>query len=734
MKVQAPRAVLRTAAESWEKYKYEEGFLMRFFEITTKMDAKTFRRMFVPEITGDVDEFEKDEENRKLEERLERCVIAQTDQFWKKSGGKSFIFLVSRRKDKLTLGAILADASSELGTSGITEAEALAGKYLAALDMEHSRLKAEETSIKNAGRMIQGSYHNDYLRDDDETFELLGLERVIGNRSGGFFFDEYLDTSLNDAKRPSKESLRKASREMFCATSLCPEIERIYQGAACRVAKGHPVHYIVRCDSPKISMKIVKTLFDALRTNGRLQNGRISILKLREGMNRNSENYDPFYRVNFGGLVAISYAKETAVADRDSDDDMATPGLAYVDDICKAAKKYRNEVLTVLCLPRSSDAVQEMFLEHLEDLSFIPVQEEPLFGETAKEYLRNAAKNVNIAPDESLYACAQDAEKGSLPADLDRKFERWFTKALKEHVYPQYGELARDAYISIKRKPKGSAYSELDSMTGLDKAKEVIKKAVNYCKAQKIFRDRGMKADDVAMHMIFTGNPGSAKTTAARLFSRIMKENGLLSRGDLVEVGRSDLVGRYVGWTAKIVREKFREARGSVLFIDEAYSLVDDRSGSFGDEAINTIVQEMENSRHDMSVIFAGYPEKMEYFLETNPGLRSRIAYHVPFADYSPDELYEILEFFARENEMALAPDVRDCILPIFKSAVKANDFGNGRFVRNIFEKARMNQADRLVNSDTAEVTNDDVRTLLVRDFEQLSVPKSSIATIGFAA
>ncbi|MDR1578720.1 MAG: AAA family ATPase [Synergistaceae bacterium] len=707
---------------------------MRFFEITAKMDAKTFNRMFVPEITGEDDEFDKNEENRKLEERLERGVIAQTDQFWKKSREKSFAFLVSRRKDKLVLGAVLLGASAELGfaTSDIASAEAFAEKYLAALDIGHSKLKVEETSIKNAGKMIQCAYHNDYLRDDDETYELLGLERVIGNRSSGFFFDEYLDASSH-AERPSKESLCKASREIFCETSLCPEIERIYQGAAYRVTKGHPVHYIVRCDSPKLSMKIVETLFDALRANGRLQNGRVSILKLRAGMNRNSENYDPFYRVNFGGLVAVSYAKETAVSDDDGDDDMVTPGIAYVDDICKAAKKYRNEVLTVLCLPRSSDTVQEMFLEHLEGLSFIPIQEEPLFGEAAKGYLRGAAKAVNLTPDRSLYAGVKDAEKGCLPADLDRKFDLWFTKTLKDKVYPQYGELTRDAYFSIKRKPKGSAYSELDSMTGLAKAKDVIKKAVNYYKAQKVFRDRGMRADDAAMHMIFTGNPGSAKTTVARLFARIMKENGLLSRGDLVEVGRSDLVGRYVGWTAKIVREKFREARGSVLFIDEAYALVDDRSGSFGDEAINTIVREMENNRHDMAVIFAGYPDKMEHFLATNPGLRSRIAYHVPFGDYTPDELYEILEFFAREKEMALAPGVRDLVLPIFGSAVKTNDFGNGRFVRNIFEKARMNQADRLVTSDTAEVTDDDVRTLQACDFDQLSVPKSSIATIGFA-
>jgi SpoVK/Ycf46/Vps4 family AAA+-type ATPase len=249
-----------------------------------------------------------------------------------------------------------------------------------------------------------------------------------------------------------------------------------------------------------------------------------------------------------------------------------------------------------------------------------------------------------------------------------------------------------------------------------------------------MFRDRGMQSDDAAMHMIFTGNPGSAKTTVARLFARIMKENGLLSRGDLVEVGRSDLVGRYVGWTAKIVKEKFREARGSVLFIDEAYSLVDDRPGSFGDEAINTIVQEMENNRHDMAVIFAGYPDKMENFLDTNPGLRSRIAFHVPYADYSPDELYEILEFMAREKEMTLAPGVRERVLPIFESAVKADDFGNGRFVRNIFEKTRMNQADMLVTSDTAEVTDEDVRTLLSCDFEQLSAPKPSIVPIGFVA
>jgi SpoVK/Ycf46/Vps4 family AAA+-type ATPase len=159
------------------------------------------------------------------------------------------------------------------------------------------------------------------------------------------------------------------------------------------------------------------------------------------------------------------------------------------------------------------------------------------------------------------------------------------------------------------------------------------------------------------MHMVFTGNPGTAKTTVARLFARIMRENGLLSRGHLVEVGRSDLVGKYVGWTAPAVQKKFKEASGGVLFIDEEYSLATENAGSFGEEAINTIVQEMENRRDELVVIFAGYPDEMEKFLQSNPGLRSRIAFHVPFADYGTEELCQIAKYQASKLELRLTDD-----------------------------------------------------------------------------
>ena len=269
-------------------------------------------------------------------------------------------------------------------------------------------------------------------------------------------------------------------------------------------------------------------------------------------------------------------------------------------------------------------------------------------------------------------------------------------------------------------------------MIGLSEAKQVIKKALNYYKMQMLYEESGIKRDTPAMHMIFSGNPGTAKTSVARLFARIMRENGLLSCGQLVEVGRSDLVGKYVGWTAKIVKTKFKEARGGVLFIDEAYSLVDDRDGSFGDEAINTIVQEMENHRTDVVVIFAGYPDKMEDFLSKNPGLRSRIAFHVPFADYDSKELCSIANLMTKKNGMRIENGALEKLERAFDVAKAEPDFGNGRYVRNILEQAKMNQASRLLEKNFDDITRDEITTITEEDIVIPTSKKQHKARIGF--
>ena len=235
------------------------------------------------------------------------------------------------------------------------------------------------------------------------------------------------------------------------------------------------------------------------------------------------------------------------------------------------------------------------------------------------------------------------------------------------------------------------------------------------------------------MHMVFAGNPGTAKTTVARLMARIMKDNGLLSAGGLVEVGRSDLVGKYVGWTAPLVKKKFKAAKGSVLFIDEAYSLVEDRDGLYGDEAINTIVQEMENARDETVVVFAGYPDRMREFVERNPGLRSRVAFHVDFPDYTADELMEILRLVVKKKSRALGAEAEERVRSLLESALNTPDFGNGRFVRNLVERAMMRQASRLVRLPADKTTDAELKALLAEDFvPDVQAAESHRRIVGF--
>lgn len=386
----------------------------------------------------------------------------------------------------------------------------------------------------------------------------------------------------------------------------------------------------------------------------------------------------------------------------------------------------------IICFPRECTKSKAIFLERLPDIGFVEVEEELLRGERTKNYLKMLAKEAGARADKKLYEKVS-LEKQYLPTELKKIFHRWYSRKMRETVYPQYAHIKETGYEAAKNQPKGSAYQELDSMIGLTEAKAVIKRATSFFKSRKLFAEKGMKEEHPSMHMVFSGNPGTAKTSTARLFAEIMREEGILSRGHLLEVGRSDLVGKFVGWTAKIVRQKFKEAEGGVLFIDEAYSLVDDRNGSYGDEAINTIVQEMENHRENVVVIFAGYPDKMQEFLDKNPGLRSRIAFHVPFADYSDDELCEIARFLARKKGLTLTEDACERLRTVFTTERRKPDFGNGRIVRNVLEKAQMVQAERLMAMDYDSVTKEDITTITGADIELPEAPKNQRKALGFS-
>ena len=247
-----------------------------------------------------------------------------------------------------------------------------------------------------------------------------------------------------------------------------------------------------------------------------------------------------------------------------------------------------------------------------------------------------------------------------------------------------------------------SAMEEMDALIGLDEVKNQVKTMVNVLKVRRICQQMQIKRPAITLHMAFIGNPGTGKTTIARILGKVYKESGLLSKGHLVEVSRADLVGKYVGHTAVMVKEAFEKAKGGVLFIDEAYSLTNEDGGGFGQEAVETLLKLMEDNRDDIAVIVAGYPALMQDYLDANPGLRSRFPFVIHFPDYSGAELAEIFECFCDENDIIPSRSIIQAVRNHFEreTVKKSRNYSNARAVRNYFERMIMNQANRLVAID----------------------------------
>lgn len=256
-----------------------------------------------------------------------------------------------------------------------------------------------------------------------------------------------------------------------------------------------------------------------------------------------------------------------------------------------------------------------------------------------------------------------------------------------------------------------SLMNELNSLTGLGSVKEEITKLVNLVKVSKIREEKGMKVPKISKHMVFTGNPGTGKTTVARLLGSIYKSLKVLSKGQLVEVDRSGLVAGYVGQTAIKTEEVIKKALGGILFIDEAYALSEGKGeGDFGQEAIDTILKAMEDNRDDFVVIVAGYPDLMAGFLNSNPGLKSRFNKFINFEDYSPEELVDIAKGMCSKLEYNLDEEAVEFLKNKFKELLEnpPEGFANARTVRNLLEYAITNQASRIV-----DIENPDEETLL---------------------
>ena len=256
---------------------------------------------------------------------------------------------------------------------------------------------------------------------------------------------------------------------------------------------------------------------------------------------------------------------------------------------------------------------------------------------------------------------------------------------------------------------------ELDGIVGLDEVKGYIRSLQSHIAMNEKRKQQGLKSASVSMHMIFTGNPGTGKTTIARLISRYMKAIGALSTGQLVEVTRADLVAQYVGQTAPLTMNVIRSALGGVLFIDEAYSLYRGKDDSFGLEAIDTLVKAMEDNRENLIVILAGYKKEMAGFLEANSGLKSRFPNVINFKDYTGEELVRIADIQASSKGYVIEEEAKEALRAFFdrRQAENSAEAGNGRLARNTIEEAILHQSSRIVNEE-----NPDMSLLKKEDFD----------------
>jgi len=261
----------------------------------------------------------------------------------------------------------------------------------------------------------------------------------------------------------------------------------------------------------------------------------------------------------------------------------------------------------------------------------------------------------------------------------------------------------------------------LDSLVGLDNIKQNVKSLINYVKVRELREENELPNPPMSLHMVFTGNPGTGKTTVARILAELYKEIGVLSKGQLVEVDRGNLVAGFVGQTAIKTSEAVNDAIGGILFIDEAYALAPEggATNDYGRESIETLLKMMEDHRDDLIVIVAGYNELMERFIASNPGLESRFNKYFYFGDYNSNELYDIFDLMCKKSEYVLTDDAALFAREFFSRLYEDRDenFGNARFVRNFFENIVTVHSDRISSLDGH--TRDDLTNVIISDLEK---------------
>ena len=448
-----------------------------------------------------------------------------------RSKRRGLAFLYSAEADCLK-GCVLLNAINNQEDAPKAQAQLL----LSSLGIAQTVDSMTSISEEEAYPLLMRGFRRSYLQDVDEVLGAFGVLRMPGT------LGEMRTLSIHCGQ----SALQQRAQQFPQVPELEKEVSRIFDSTVISLHIGHPVHYLLEMSRHQRHAEAVDVLLSSLLRRRRIQRKHYLTLQFEHGRIMEKERLQEAVEASIGGALVVDFITPCPAEGLEE-----YPELSHLADICMQMEKHAKDVLFVLCFPRYRNREREAFEEMLPDMPFLLLGQGKLKADKAKEYLAEKARRESAVADDMLYQKLGRGQDGFLETELQVQFDNWYTGYLRRVAYPQYADVQCFSHHTIEKLDAASipckehsAYVKLQSFIGLANAKSTIDRILSAHRARKLYSQHGIPGDMHPMHMVFTGNPGTAKTSVARLYAQILREEGILRKGDLREVSRADLVGK----------------------------------------------------------------------------------------------------------------------------------------------------------------------------------------------
>lgn len=526
--------------------------------------------------------------------------------------------------------------------------------------------------------ILKNKQNNDYTAKDYYINYMQSYNKFIKN-------DEVIISDYIVKRANNTISIQNNLHKLLINDDFVDRLLKLYN------KKTFPNCYLINADNKEIYLNYITTIIQLLNTNKYIENNRIAFIKKSRFDKQSTASY-----INDIVDSILNYYNNSAICIEFTENDDTYKSILH--QIINHINTQKFNIKPILIIVKD-DSLGEQIIKELNFDNIFKINEPKFTKEETKQIIKqdfDRFGNLEKQVKKSMYSASDIIiliNKLKVESSL---FDTENTQKKHNHNII----LTKQPSDTINNIKKPSSLKTLESMIGLEDAKKTIKKIIANNQLNILRNKQTNKSSfNSNINMAFTGNPGTAKTTVAKLYKEILQEAQII-KGNYIEITRADVIGYYAGETDVKTKKLLEKARNGILFIDEAYSLVEKWSDGFrgkGGQVIDAIVSEMSTKAHNIMFIFAGYPKQMEEFLDANEALRSKISYHIAFEDYSPTQLYEIFIKMASDKNLKLTPNAKKTVKKIFLLACNQYNYGNGRFAENLLDQALLNQSERLL-------------------------------------